>query len=103
MNKDVRARCVERSGGNCENGDCGKWAGEALHADHFFGRARIMESLATVWMLCPTCDFMKTTNRPNRSAWLGAYLTHCLKYGYETKRIEALIDWQMTKMGGPKR
>lgn len=79
MNKKVRAAVADRSGGLCEA--CYKWAGEALHCDHFFGR-RNGESVSLCWMLCPPCDHLKTTNNPSAAKWLERWMAHCAVHGY---------------------
>jgi 5-methylcytosine-specific restriction endonuclease McrA len=68
-----------RSGGRCEA--CGATAGEALHWDHFHGRAR-EESVESTWMLCPRCDHRKTNNAPTRTYWLCIFRDHCEQLGY---------------------
>lgn len=92
MNKSIRAAAVERSEGHCEA--CGKWAGEAAHCDHFFGRGHVAESLATVWMLCPSCDHHKTVNDPSNRWWVCLFESHAAKHGYadEVHRCEIRLE-----------
>lgn len=98
MNKSVRAACVIRSEGKCEA--CGRWAGEALHCDHMFGRAR-SEEISTCWMLCPRCDDDKTHNRPDAAHWLKLFLEHCVKHSYHAAYAEAFrkLSWHQTRDG----
>lgn len=81
MNKSIRAACVERSEGRCEG--CGKWAGESLHADHFWGRAKADETEGNVWMLCPRCDDEKTRNYPSNAFWVLLFRSHSVLHHYE--------------------
>jgi len=83
----VRTRCVERAAGRCECG-CGVYVGtEALHLDHFWGRAR-EESIESCWMLAPRCDRDKTENKPTRRAWLAFFAAHCLRNGYREQMLK---------------
>jgi hypothetical protein len=75
----VRAMVAARSGGKCEA--CNANAGESLHWDHFWGRAR-EESVESTWMLCPRCDREKTDNYPTRAYWIGLFRQHCQGHGY---------------------
>jgi hypothetical protein len=76
---EVRAACVARAEGDCEA--CARFAGAALHLDHFWGRAR-EESVESCWMLCPGCDHEKTENKPTRQHWLHLFSFHCRNEGY---------------------
>lgn len=98
MNKSVRAACVIRSEGKCEA--CGRWAGEALHCDHMFGRAR-SEEISTCWMFCPRCDDDKTHNRPDAAHWLKLFLEHCVRHEYHAAYAEAFrkLSWHQTRDG----
>lgn len=76
---EVRVTVAARAGGACEG--CFARAGEALHWDHFHGRAR-EESVESTWMLCPRCDHRKTVNEPSRIHWLEEFKVHCQRHGY---------------------
>lgn len=80
MNRAVRAEVVARSEGECEA--CGRWVGDEGHADHFFGRGRVKESVSNCWFLCPPCDAKKTNNEPSASEWLSTFMAHCESHGY---------------------
>lgn len=96
MNKAVRAAVVERSQGLCEA--CYQWGGESLHCDHFAGR-RKGESVAKCWMLCPSCDHLKTANNPSAQKWVERWLAHCFVYGLaeEIKLAETRLAWIRAK------
>lgn len=88
--KAVRKACADRAGGCCES--CGTRRGEALHMDHFWGRAR-EESVESCWMLCARCDREKTENVGGRVEWLRRFGAHAALHGYreqETKVDAAL-------------
>lgn len=93
MNKQVRQAVVERSGGFCEC--CSRYIGDEGHADHFFGRAKAVESVETVWLLCPPCDDDKTHNRPNAARWVERFMTFCALHGYveSVKRCQLRLEW----------
>lgn len=78
----VRRACEDRSRGRCEVAGCG---GVGVELDHFFGRGKAPETVATCWMLCRSCHRDKTLNRPDRIAWLDTYQGHCAAYGYVTE------------------
>lgn len=98
MNKKLRAAVVKRAGGHCEN--CCAFAGEAGHADHFWGRAKVPEALSNVWLLCPKCDHEKTTNTPSRQVWLERFAIHCALYGYQAEVKLALVKLEALKAKG---
>lgn len=97
MNKSIRAAAVARSQDKCEA--CGIWAGEALHCDHFAGRARVEESIDTVWMLCPGCDAAKTENRPSAEFWFKRFLVFAERHNYRASFERALkeLSWRESK------
>jgi 5-methylcytosine-specific restriction endonuclease McrA len=76
----VRAECVKRAGGKCEN-CCARFVGGPLEMDHFHGRA-VSETVETCWLLCRECHRQKTENNPNRQAWDDWFRKHCEKHGY---------------------
>lgn len=78
--KKIRAAVVLRAGGHCES--CGVWCGVDGHWDHFFGRAKVKESVPSTWLLCPRCDLHKTENKPNGSHWLRRFVVHASHFGY---------------------
>lgn len=91
--KRLREAVVLRAGGHCES--CGVWCGTDGHLDHQFGRARLPESLANCWYLCPHCDDNKTHNRPNSASWLRRFIVHAESYGYseEISRAQTRLLW----------
>lgn len=89
--KRVRRAVCERAGGNCEA--CGAWIGEAGEegqADHYFGRAKAEETVATVWIICPGCHSRKTLNTPDAAFWIRAFVAHCERHGFTAERELAL-------------
>lgn len=96
----IRAAVMERAGNRCECG-CGtpfvgdNWRSYANEAelDHFFGRVRVKQSVASTWALTRACHIRKTKNSPSAAVWLGAFIRHCLRYGYtaEAKQAKALL------------
>lgn len=99
MNAKIRAAVMKRADGNCEA--CFKWAGEALHFDHFAGR-RNGESVESGWALCPACDHLKTTNDPNAKKWVERFMTHCALHGFaeQVKKCQLRLEWLAAK-GAP--
>jgi len=86
----LRAFGMERCGGNCEV--CGRYFGEALHMDHYFGgsnKSRMEKrfGLDCIWMICPTDHYAKTKNHPNRERWDCLFRDHCLRHGYDTAKM----------------
>ena len=90
---------MERASGYCER--CFHWAGEDLHADHFFGRAKAEETPANVWALCVSCDHMKTNNQPHAQIWLQWFSLHASLHGYAdaAKRAQDKLAVQVLKFG----
>lgn len=98
MNKKIRAAAVEHSEGNCEA--CGRFAGEAAHCDHFFGRKHAAETLANVWMLCASCDHHKTVNDPSCRWWVCVFRSHASKHGYENEAARCEIRLEVLTQKG---
>lgn len=74
----TRAAVCRRAGGSCEA--CGRWvgvAGESGHLDHFFGRAKVPESVSNCWLLCVPCDNARTNSKPSAGHWLERFIAHC--------------------------
>lgn len=88
-------RCCEACGGS-------GWP-HPLEADHFFGRPpRIDETEFHVWLLCRSCHYGKTNNRPSAAHWYERFIAHCRKYcgdGYVAARItaEEKLAWKLSK------
>lgn len=81
--KKIRKAVAFRAVGACEA--CGKWiglSGEEGHLDHMQGRAR-SESVETCWLICPLCDFARTTNSPSATHWAMRMERHALRYGFD--------------------
>jgi len=76
----IRSWIIGRSAGTCEN--CGKWGGETLQVDHFFGRSRD-RSLSGCWALCVDCHFEKTNNRPSRAIWIQRFMFRAIALGHK--------------------
>lgn len=91
-----RREVAVRAKGKCEA--CNANAGESLHWDHFWGRAR-EESVESTWMLCPRCDREKTENAPTRAYWIGLFRQHCqgLGYGIQEDKCRRALDLQNAK------
>lgn len=86
--KRIRSAVFARADGACEA--CGKHiTEESGHLDHFFGRAKVEQSASNCWALCLTCDDAKTNSRPTASAWLGRFIAHCVKHGFEAEQSMA--------------
>lgn len=90
--KRLRGAVVDRAECRCES--CGKWCGFDGHWDHFWGRAKVPESLENSWYLCISCDHHKTVNDPCNAWWVDTFRTHCLNHGYfdEAHRCEVRLD-----------
>lgn len=90
--KKIRAAVFARAKGKCEC-SCGRSLGESGHLDHFFGRAKMVESERTTWALCLFCDHHKTINKPSASFWLRRFRVHAKKHGFtgELERAEAKL------------
>jgi hypothetical protein len=94
----TRAAVAARANGCCEA--CGARRGEALHWDHFHGRAR-EESVESTWMLCPRCDREKTESKPSRLWWLRRFLAHCELHLYaeQIRKVTSLIGIELAQHG----
>ena len=97
MNADLRLQIVTRSGLRCE---CGcKRAAVRGEMDHFFGRAKAEETLATLWWLRVECHHEKTENKPSRAFWLLKFIAHCGRHDYPSSadRAQRDLEWSLTK------
>jgi hypothetical protein len=97
--KRVRAAVFARADGACEA--CGKFVSpETGHLDHFFGRAKAVESLENCWALCVPCDDAKTRNAPTAAIWLAAFINHADRYGYTAAIERAFAKLQVLQAKG---
>ena len=71
----------------------------SAHLDHFWGRAKVKESLENCWILCAWCDHDKTTNHPSNTDWCDRFRKHCITHQYteQLERIEARVQWNAAK------
>lgn len=74
MNGAVREAVFSRARGGCELPGCGK---NAVHLDHFFGRAKAPEEVEFCWALCLDHDEAKTRSRGGAQFWNSAFIRHC--------------------------
>lgn len=93
--KVLRGEVFVRSRGLCEA--CGVRFDSYLRRDewdHFFGKAKVRQSVASTWMLCANCHREKTRNVPNASEWLCLFALHCDRHGYapEASKARARLD-----------
>ncbi len=91
--KRIRLAVFERSRGFCECG-CGKRITfENSRLDHFFGRARIPESVSNTWLVAIACDELKTACKPSSVYWLRLFREHCRRHRYreEFERAQTRI------------
>jgi hypothetical protein len=82
----IRRAVFERANGACEC--CGAhvgFSGELGHWDHFWGRAKVAESLESTWGLCVSCDADKTHSRPSARWWIARFSEHCGAFGYHAE------------------
>jgi hypothetical protein len=100
MKADLAAALLARAGDRCECG-CGIPFGPFLSAervmDHFAGRARIEDSLDSIWVLRRDCDALKTANKPSAAHWLRLWLAHCEKHNYRASYERAFKRLQWVK------
>lgn len=82
--RSIRELVMARAG-KCEA--CGECI-YTLELDHFFGRHG-EQSERTCWFLCFYCHRDKTNNRPSAAEWLGRFISHCQRYGYDAERKRA--------------
>jgi len=105
MNKKIRKAIFERSKGRCECG-CGySVTYETGRADHFFGRAKAVESVETVWFLSVPCDEGKTSSRPSAVMWCDRFYIHAIAHGYHevAERAATKVRVLIAKgFGGPQ-
>ena len=97
--KRIRAEVFARAKGCCEA--CAKWTGEDFRLDHFFGRAKMKQSVENCWALCIGCDTSKTLNEPNAAHWFLRFILHCGRHGYSkmAEIAQAKMDWRQARMG----
>ncbi len=71
----------------------------SAHLDHFWGRAKVQETLENCWILCAWCDHDKTTNSPSNNEWLERFRKHCITYELteQLERIEVRRQWNDAK------
>lgn len=87
--KKLRAAVFRRAGNHCECG-CGRFiTPESGRWDHFFGRAKAPETMATTWALSIVCDNAKTANRPGAALWLRKFIEHAERHGYANEAEHA--------------
>ena len=89
MNLEVREAVIRRALWKCECG-CGR-AIPPGEVDHFFGRAKADETVATCWVLTPRCHFEKTNNHPTAGEWLNRFVRHADRHGYTDARNRAQL------------
>ncbi len=81
--KRIRLAVFARCRGHCEC-RCGRAVTfESGRLDHFFGRAKVAESVTNCWFLHRECDELKTVNRPAAVYWLRTFREHCRKYRFQ--------------------
>ena len=97
MDQALRNAIIARSRLRCECG-CGR---PAVHGefDHFFGRAKAEETIATVWLLRVDCHYAKTRNHPHNADWQRRFIEHCRRHGYaeSQRRAEARLHFVETR------
>lgn len=86
MTSILYAAIVARANGRCEC--CGDPVPPG-ELDHFFGRAKVQESIENCWLLTPACHYAKTRNHPSARAWLRKFLAHAERHGYLEAQIRA--------------
>lgn len=88
--KEIRAVVLRRAGARCES--C--YRTDALELDHFFGRAKVPQSVANCWLLCRSCHRAKTDGRPSAAFWLREFIGRATKHGYtaEAGRAQRRLD-----------
>ena len=86
----IRAAVEKRSRGLCEACHGAFLQRGAL--DHWLGgtgRRRQMESIETCWLLCWSCNHMRTHNSPTSESWNRIFEAHCKAHGYRfTPHVE---------------
>ena len=95
--RSIRATVFDRADTTCECG-CGKsftmtTPGEL---DHFLGREKAKQSVGNCWALRSDCHHFKTLNQPSPEWWLGKFIKHAEKHGFDdeafvaARRLESL-------------
>lgn len=99
---EIRAAVMERADGYCEA--CPMRDLLPLELDHAFGR-RGEQSHRTCWALCRWCHKSKTLNQPSAAEWLGRFISHCHRHGYdaEAKRARARLHFVEARAVAPVR
>ncbi len=88
----IRFAVAERAHGKCEC--CGQFLVFAngvsySEMDHFWGRAKAVQSAQNCWMLCRDCHYLKTNNDPSAAHWLNKYLDHSITHGHSREASKA--------------
>lgn len=93
----LRETIVLRADGRCEC--CTMFVGQLGEMDHFFGRAKVEQSVETCWYLCRSCHRDKTDNKPIALVWVAAFMAHCRAHGYSAALDMAAKkgDWLQAK------
>lgn len=88
---------ADRAGGSCECGCETRIPPGEL--DHFFGRVKAEEGVATCWFLSVACHFAKTNNEPSSAAWCNRFYVHAMKHGYHeaAERAAMKVRWLKAK------
>lgn len=100
--KEIRAAVWKRANGACEC-RCGRMGDEL---DHYPGRIRVRQSVASCWLLSAECHRAKTLGRPDSLTWHRLFLTHAKDHGYMAmadyaqRRIDAETSVQAAEMLG---
>ena len=89
----IRTAVMLRDGTCCAPRFAGITCSGGPEFDHFFGRGRVPESVATIWVLCMRHHRMKTDGEPSRRAWLARFREHAEVHEYlaEVARVLRLI------------
>ncbi len=92
MNAKLRAAVKERAEGCCEAG--GEWVGDGGELDHFWGRAKVAESVENCWLLCRHCHRQKTDNYPSVAFWAAVFAAHAKFHHYDEQihRCEVRLE-----------
>ncbi len=105
MNAKLRAAVKDRAECRCEA--CGRWLGDGGEIDHFWGRAKVKESVENCWLLCGAdtldwrpCHRQKTDNHPSAAYWVLVFQGHCNIYHYEAEQHRCEVRLEVLTQKG---
>lgn len=100
MKASIASAVLARAGDACEC-QCGRGFDGSIDGtrtiDHQPGRGRCEDTLEDLWVLRWGCHRAKTDNNPSAAVWLGLFLIHQERHGYDSTKTKKRLEWVLTQ------